>query len=195
MEVLERYNYWLNDEFFDEETKQELKSIKDDYEEINDRFHKNLSFGTAGLRGKIGAGTNRMNKHTVALATQGLADAIVDRGINAVERGVAIAYDVRHFSKEFSEVAAMVLAANGIKVHLFDDIRPTPLLSYAIRKLNAISGIVITASHNPRDYNGYKVYWEEGSQILEHIADEILNNIERIIFQFLHWNPAADRIH
>ena len=180
MNFLDKYNYWLNNGYFDEGTKKELEAIKDDEMEIEDRFHKDLTFGTAGLRGKIGAGTNRMNRYTVSLATQGLADTIVNKGKEAMERGVAIAYDVRHFSKEFSDIAARVLAANGIKVYLFDDIRPTPLLSYTIRRLNTISGIVITASHNPKDYNGYKVYWEEGSQILDDIAEEILNNINNI---------------
>ncbi len=140
-----------------------------------------MTFGTAGLRGgKIGAGTNRMNKYTVSLATQGLAETIKSRGKDAMRRGVAIAYDVRHFSKEFAEITAGVLAANGIKVYLFDDIRPTPLLSYTIRRLGNVSGVVITASHNPKDYNGYKVYWEEGSQILDDIGEEILNNINRV---------------
>ena len=180
MNYMERYNTWLNNEYFDEETRKELESIKDNEEEIMDRFHKDLTFGTAGLRGIVGAGTNRMNKYTVSLATQGLAQTIVDRGEEAMNRGVAIAYDVRHFSKEFSEIAARVLAANGIKVYLFEDIRPTPVLSYTIRRLKTISGIVVTASHNPRDYNGYKVYWEEGSQILDDIADEILDNINAI---------------
>lgn len=180
MDYLEKYNYWLNNDYFDEETKKELESIRNDEEEILDRFRDDLSFGTAGLRGKIGAGTNRMNKYTVSLATQGLANTIISKGKEAMERGVAIAYDVRHFSKEFSEIAARVLAANGIRTYLFDDIRPTPLLSYTIRSLNTISGIVITASHNPKDYNGYKVYWEEGSQILDDVADEILNNINKI---------------
>lgn len=180
MNYLERYSYWLKDEYFDEDTKRELEAIKDNDREILDRFHTDLTFGTAGLRGKIGAGTNRMNRYTVSLATQGLADTIKDRGKDAMEKGVAIAYDVRHFSKDFAEIAARVLAANGIKVYLFDDIRPTPLLSYTIRRLGTISGIVITASHNPKDYNGYKVYWEEGSQILDDIADEILNNINGV---------------
>ena len=180
MNYLEKYNLWLNNEFFDEETRKELKSIKDNEEEILDRFHKDLTFGTAGLRGIVGAGTNRMNKYTVSLATQGLAQTIVDRGKEAMNRGVAIAYDVRHFSREFSEIAARVLAANGIKVYIFEDIRPTPVLSYTIRRLNTISGVVVTASHNPREYNGYKVYWEEGSQILDDIAEEILGNINAI---------------
>ena len=180
MDYKEKYNLWLNDEYFDEKIKKELLSIKEDEEEIMDRFYKDLTFGTAGLRGKIGAGTNRMNRYTVALATQGLADTIKSRGKNAMARGVAIAYDCRHFSKEFALEASLVLAGNGIKVYLFDSLRPTPELSFAIRRLKTISGIVITASHNPKEYNGYKVYWEEGSQILDDIASEILNNINKI---------------
>lgn len=180
MDYLAKYKYWLTNEFFDDATKKELELIKENEEEIKSRFHKDLTFGTAGLRGIIGAGTNRMNKYTVSLATQGLATTIVNKGHDAMKRGVAIAYDVRHFSKEFAQIASRVLAANGIKVYLFDDIRPTPVLSYTIRKLNTISGIVVTASHNPKDYNGYKVYWEEGSQILDDIAKEILDNINNI---------------
>ncbi len=180
MSYLDKYKYWVTNDFFDADTRKELEAIKDNEEEIKSRFYKDLTFGTAGLRGIIGAGTNRMNKYTVALATQGLADTILSRGEEAKNRGVAIAYDVRHFSKDFAAIASRVLAANGIKVYLFDDIRPTPLLSYTIRKLNTISGIVVTASHNPKDYNGYKVYWEEGSQILDDIATEILDNINKI---------------
>lgn len=179
MEYKEKYNAWLNDEFFDELTKNELSSITDE-DEIIDRFYTDLKFGTAGLRGKIGAGTNRMNKYTVSLATQGLAQTIINKGQEAMDRGVAIAYDVRKFSDEFAEIAARVLAANGIKSYLFDGIRATPILSYTVRRLNCISGIVVTASHNPKDYNGYKVYWEEGSQILDDIADEILEEIDKI---------------
>ncbi len=174
-----KYNYWLENDYFDEETKMELKNITDE-KEIEDRFYADLSFGTAGLRGKIGAGTNRMNRYTVSLATQGLAQTIVNKGQEAMNRGVAVAYDVRHYSDKFAEIAARVLAANGVKVYLFEGIRPTPLLSYTIRKLGTISGIVVTASHNPRDYNGYKVYWEEGSQILDDIAEEILSEINGI---------------
>ncbi|WP_353093536.1 phospho-sugar mutase [Tissierella praeacuta] len=179
MDYREKYNYWLENDYFDEDTKMELKSITDN-KEIEDRFYADLSFGTAGLRGKIGAGTNRMNRYTVSLATQGLAKTIVNRGKEAMNKGVAIAYDVRHYSDKFAEMAARVLAANGVKVYLFKDIRPTPVLSYTIRNLKTISGIVITASHNPKDYNGYKVYWEEGSQILDDIADEILMEIKNI---------------
>ncbi len=179
MNFKDKYKFWLESEYFDDDTKLELSNITDE-KEIEDRFHANLSFGTAGLRGKIGAGTNRMNRYTVSLATQGLAQTIANKGQDAMDRGVAIAYDVRHYSDKFAEIAARVLAANGIKVYLFDGIRPTPLLSYAVRNLKTISGIVVTASHNPRDYNGYKVYWEEGSQILDEIADEILSEIDSI---------------
>lgn len=179
MDYMEKYKMWVEDPYFDEQTKLELKNLTDE-KEIEDRFFKDLEFGTAGLRGKIGAGTNRMNVYTVSLATQGLASTILKRGEEAKKRGVAIAYDVRMYSDKFAEIAARVLAANGIKVYLFDGIRPTPMLSYTIRKIGTISGIVITASHNPKDYNGYKVYWEEGSQILDEIADEILSEISKI---------------
>lgn len=172
----EKLRYWIEDDYFDEKTKEELRSITDE-KELEDRFYQDLSFGTAGLRGKIGAGTNRMNQYTVSLATQGLAQTIKNKGQEAMDRGVAIAYDVRKFSDVFAEITARVLAGNGIKAYLYDDIRTTPLLSYTVRKLNAISGVVVTASHNPKDYNGYKVYWEEGSQILDDIAEEVLNEI------------------
>lgn len=180
MNYKDRYRQWLESDYFDRETKEELRAIKDDEREIEDRFYTDLRFGTAGLRGLIGAGTNRMNKYTVALATQGLAQTIINKGQKAREMGVAIAYDVRQFSDLFAEIAARVLAANGIRVYLFDDIRTTPLLSYTIRKLKTISGIVITASHNPKEYNGYKAYWKKGSQILDNIADEILEEIDKI---------------
>lgn len=179
MDYRDKYNYWLEDDYFDKETKEELRNIKDE-KEIEDRFHQDLSFGTAGLRGKIGAGTNRMNKYTVSLAAEGLAQVIVKRGQKAKNRGVVIAYDVRRYSDKFAEISSRILAEHGIKVYLFDGIRTTPQLSYAIRKLNTISGIVVTASHNPKDYNGYKVYWEEGSQILDNIANEIVEEIDKI---------------
>lgn len=180
MDYRKKYEVWVNNQFFDEETTKELMEIKDNEQEIMDRFYTDLKFGTAGLRGKIGAGTNRMNKYIISAATQGLAEVIKKRGKEAMDRGVAIAYDVRHFSDVFAKTAALVLAQNSIKAYLFEDIRPTPELSYAVRKLNAISGIVVTASHNPREYNGYKVYWEEGSQILSDIATEITEEIARI---------------
>lgn len=180
MEYQELYESWLNDDFFDKETREELLSIKGDYDEIRDRFYKNLEFGTAGLRGKIGAGTNRMNKYTVALASQGLAMTIKSHGEEAMKKGVIISYDVRYFSKEFAEISAGVLAANKIKVYLSDEIRPTPVLAYGIKHYNTQSGIMVTASHNPKEYNGYKVYWDEGAQILDNIAEEIISNIEEV---------------
>lgn len=177
MDYMKTYLEWMENPIFDEETKLELKEITDE-EEIKDRFYQNLEFGTAGLRGKIGAGTNRMNQYTVGLATQGFAETILKRGEEAKRRGVAICYDVRHMSKEFSELASSIFAANGIKVYLYKTINPTPVLSYTIRKLKTIAGVMVTASHNPMEYNGYKAYWEEGSQILEGLADEILKAIE-----------------
>lgn len=180
MDYMKKYQEWLDSDFIDAETKEELKSLESNEEEIQDRFYQDLKFGTAGLRGKIGAGTNRMNKYTVALATQGLAQTIIDHGKEAMEKGVAISYDVRHKSDEFAKITAEVLAANGIKVYTYDQITPTPVLSYTIRHLGTISGVMITASHNPREYNGYKAYWDEGAQILDDIASEILENISKV---------------
>lgn len=180
MDYKQKYQEWLDNDYFDKETKDELLAIKDNEDEIQDRFYQDLQFGTAGLRGIIGAGTNRMNKYTVSLASQGLAETIKDYGQEAMKRGVAISYDVRHKSRYFAEITASVLAANNIKVYMHKDITPTPVLSYTIRKLNTISGVMITASHNPKDYNGYKAYWEEGSQILDNIADAILGHIDEI---------------
>lgn len=157
------YQQWLASDYFDKATKDELEKIQGDEKEIEDRFYMDLEFGTAGLRGVIGAGTNRMNEYTVRRATQGLANYI--NKVNGADRGVAISYDSRHMSPEFADVAALCLAANGIKAYVFESLRPTPVLSYAVRKLNAIAGINITASHNPPEYNGYKVYWEDGAQI------------------------------
>ena len=179
MNYLEEYKKWLNSSFIDEETKKELKNIQNDEKEIEDRFYKNLEFGTAGLRGVIGAGTNRMNKYTVSKATQGLANFIIKEKGQA--RGVAIAYDSRNMSKEFSEIAANCLNANGIKAYVFEELRPVPELSYAVRKLGCIAGIMITASHNPPKYNGYKVYWEDGAQIVapkDKLIIEEVNNIQ-----------------
>lgn len=174
----EKYEEWLNNPFFDEEVKQELLSIKDNEEEKEDRFYKDLAFGTAGLRGVVGIGTNRMNKFTVGKATQGLAEYIIEKG--GQERGVAIAYDSRHMSEEFSELAALILNANGIKTYRFESLRPTPELSFSVRHLGCISGIVVTASHNPPKYNGYKVYWEDGAQITTPIDEEIINKVNSI---------------
>lgn len=175
---MEKYEEWLNNPVIDEESKKELLSIKENEAEIEDRFYKDLEFGTAGLRGVIGIGTNRMNKYTVTKATQGLANYIIKNcGQN---RGVAIAYDSRRMSKEFSEETALCLNANGIKTYRFEDVRPTPELSFAVRKLGCISGIVITASHNPPEYNGYKVYWEDGAQIVEPIDKDIINEVGNI---------------
>ena len=177
MEYLEKYNEWCNSEIFDEKTKEELKNIKDE-NEIKDRFYKNLEFGTAGLRGIIGAGTNRMNKYTVTQATQGLANYIKKSGKES--KGVVIAYDSRNMSEEFSKWAALCLNANGIKTYRFESLRPTPELSFAVRYLNCIAGIVITASHNPAEYNGYKVYWEDGAQIVSPVDKEIMAEVKAV---------------
>ena len=163
MNYQEQYQEWLNSPYFDGETKEELKSIAHDENEIKERFYKELEFGTAGLRGVIGAGTNRMNIYTVRKATQGLANYIIKKGF--ADKGVAVAYDSRRMSPEFADEAALCLAANGIKAYVFESLRPTPELSFAVRKLGCIAGINITASHNPPEYNGYKVYWEDGAQI------------------------------
>ena len=163
MDYMKVYEEWLTSPFFDDETKAELKAISGDDKEIKERFFCELEFGTAGLRGVIGAGTNRMNKYVVARATQGLADYIISKG--AQDKGVAIAFDCRNFSPEFADVAALTLNANGIKAYRFESLRPTPELSFAVRYLGCTAGINITASHNPPEYNGYKVYWEDGAQI------------------------------
>ncbi len=180
MNYKEIYRQWLNGNEFDDETKKELAAIASDEEEIKDRFYQSLQFGTAGLRGKIGAGTNRMNEYMVAKATQGFATTIIEKGDDIKGEGVAISYDVRHFSKEFARITAEVFAGNGIKVYLSDDIRPTPLLSYAVRNFKCAGGVMVTASHNPKEYNGYKAYGPEGSQILEDMASSIEGNIGKI---------------
>lgn len=172
MDYRTRYQEWLTGEVFDENTKAELKALEGNEKEIEDRFYRDLEFGTAGLRGIIGAGTNRMNKYTVGRATQGLANYILKKGI--VNPSVAIAHDSRRFSRSFSEEAARVLNSNGIKVYLFEDLRPTPELSFAVRHLGTTAGIVVTASHNPPEYNGYKVYWSDGGQLVEPIASELI---------------------
>jgi len=178
------YYEWLNNSYIDEKAKEELKSIENNPEEIKERFYKDLEFGTAGLRGKLGIGSNMMNIYTVGRASQALADYITDFGEERMKMGVVIAYDVRHFSKEFAKESALILAANGIKAYLFDDIRPTPVLSFAVRYLKTTAGIVVTASHNPKDYNGYKVYWDQGSQILDDVANGIVEKIEKIGYDF-----------
>ncbi|MCI8392113.1 MAG: phospho-sugar mutase [Roseburia sp.] len=178
MEYREIYNQWCTDPYFDAETKAELAQIRGDEEEIEDRFYRQLEFGTGGLRGVIGAGTNRMNIYTVRQATQGLANYIISRG--GQEKGVAIAYDSRIMSPEFAREAALCLNANGIRTYLFESLRPTPELSFAVRKLACIAGIVITASHNPREYNGYKVYWEDGAQITPPHDKNILAEVAKV---------------
>lgn len=178
MGYMEEFNFWLEDDYFDEETKKELLAIRNNEGEIEDRFYKELEFGTGGLRGVIGAGTNRMNIYTVRKATQGLANYIIQQG--GKERGVAIAYDSRRMSPEFADEAALCLAANGIKAYVFDALRPTPELSFALRTLHCISGIVITASHNPPEYNGYKAYWEDGAQVTAPKDKEIIEEVKKV---------------
>ena len=178
MDYLEKYNEWINSADIDEETKNELRSIENNDEEMKDRFYKELEFGTAGLRGVVGAGTNRMNIYTVGKATQGLANYIVKN--NGQEKGVAIAYDCRHMSEEFSVLASLILNANGIKTYRFESLRPTPELSFTVRNLGCIAGIVITASHNPPKYNGYKVYWEDGAQISNPVDKGITDEVNNI---------------
>ena len=181
MNYLEEYKKWCEDPSFDEETRKELLEIKDNEEEIKDRFYKELEFGTAGLRGVIGIGTNRMNKYTVGKATQGLANYILEQGTQ--DKGVAISYDSRRKSDEFSIQTALILNANGIKTYLFEGLRPVPELSFAVRQLNCTAGIMITASHNPPKYNGYKVYWDDGSQIIAPRDKDIINKV-RVISDF-----------
>ncbi len=178
MSYKDTYNFWLSDSYFDADTKQELKSIEGNEKEIEDRFYRDLEFGTGGLRGVIGAGTNRMNVYTVRKATQGLANFIISE--KGQDKGVAIAYDSRHMSPEFSKEAALCLNANGIKTYRFDSLRPTPELSFALRELGCIAGIVITASHNPPEYNGYKVYWEDGAQITFPKDKEIISEVNKV---------------
>ena len=178
MNYKEEYKKWCEDPSFDEKTKKELISIKDDEEEIKDRFYKELEFGTAGLRGVIGMGTNRMNKYTVGKATQGLANYILEQGTQ--DMGVAISYYSRRMSDEFSLQTALILNANGIKTYLFESLRPVPELSFAVRQLKCTAGIMITASHNPPKYNGYKVYWDDGSQIVAPRDKDIIAKVRAI---------------
>ena len=178
MEYQEKYEEWCNNPVFDEDTRKELISIKGDDKEIKERFYKDLEFGTGGLRGIIGAGTNRMNIYTVGKATQGLANKIIKE--NGQSKGVAIAYDSRRMSKEFSEMTALILNANGIKTYRFESLRPTPELSFAVRELGCIAGVVITASHNPPEYNGYKAYWEDGAQVTPPKDKELIEEVNNV---------------
>ena len=178
MNYMDEYKKWCEGSEFDEETKRELLSIKDDEKEIEDRFYKELEFGTAGLRGVIGAGTNRMNKYTVGKATQGLANYILKQGVQ--DKGVAISYDSRKMSKEFSMQTALILNANGIPTYLFESLRPVLKLSFAVRNLGCTAGIMITASHNPPKYNGYKVYWDDGAQIVSPRDVDIINEVRNV---------------
>ena len=178
MDFKAEYQKWMTDSYFDENTKAELKGIENDEKEIQDRFYRTLEFGTAGLRGVIGAGTNRMNIYTVRQATQGLAHYIISQ--NGQDRGVAIAHDSRLMHDEFTDAAALCLAANGIKTYVFPQLAPVPELSYAVRSLGTIAGIVITASHNPREYNGYKVYWEDGAQVTPPHDTNIMDEVAKV---------------
>jgi phosphoglucomutase len=180
MEFKLRYQRWLDSPIIDEVTKEELRSISGNDKEIEERFYKNLEFGTGGLRGVIGAGTNRMNLYTVGMATQGFANYIKEQGKDAMNRGVVIAYDSRRMSREFAERVALVLNGNGIRTFLYSELQPTPILSFSVRELGAIAGVVITASHNPPEYNGYKVYWEDGAQITLGRANDIIQEIDKI---------------
>lgn len=190
---MEKYQEWLSNPVFDENTKKELESIKGNEKEIEDRFYKDLEFGTAGLRGVIGAGSNRMNKYTVGKATQGLASFILKMGTQ--DKGVAISYDSRHMSKEFSEMAALILNANGIKTYRFDSLRPVPELSFTVRELGCTAGIMITASHNPPEYNGYKVYWDDGAQIIPPKDKQIIDEVNNTRFDSIKTMTKEDAIN
>lgn len=178
MNYKDQYQFWLEDDYFDEKTKEELRAIANDEKEIEDRFYRELEFGTGGLRGVIGAGTNRMNLYTVRKATQGLANYILKMGTQ--DKGISIAYDSRFMSPEFADEAALCMAANGIKAYVFDALRPTPELSFSVRYLGCTAGIVITASHNPPEYNGYKVYWEDGAQVTSPRDVDIINCVKEV---------------
>ena len=178
MDYREQFNFWLEDDYFDEETKKELLAIRNDDKEVEDRFYRELEFGTGGLRGVIGAGTNRMNLYTVRKATQGLANYILAQGTQ--DKGISIAYDSRRMSPEFADEAALCMAANGIKAYVFDALRPTPELSFSVRYLGCTAGIVITASHNPPEYNGYKVYWEDGAQVTSPRDKDIISYVKDV---------------
>lgn len=180
MDYMKIYNEWLSSSFFDEDVKEELRSIADNEKEIEDRFYRDLEFGTGGLRGVVGMGTNRMNKYTVRRATYGLAQYILEKDANAAERGVVIAHDNRNMSREFTIESALTLAACGIKTYIFDDLRPTPQLSFTVRNVNAAAGIVITASHNPPEYNGYKAYGEDGAQLNVEESERVIEKVNAV---------------
>ncbi len=190
MSYMDEYKKWISELDEADPLYEELIGIEEDKADIEDRFYRDLGFGTAGLRGKTGAGTNRMNRLTVGRATQGIADLIREEGEEACGRGVVIAHDPRHFSREFSKLTACILAANGIRAYIFDDLRPTPQLAYVIRQLGAISGINITASHNPKEYNGYKAYWSDGCQVSADIAEKMTERI--LAVDMFHGVNAAD---
>ncbi|MCL2050984.1 MAG: phospho-sugar mutase [Lachnospiraceae bacterium] len=197
MTYRDQYNYWLTAPYFDETTRAELKAIENDEKEIEDRFYKELEFGTGGLRGVIGAGTNRINPFTVRKATQGLANYIISQANGNVaeikQKGVAIAYDSRRMSPEFADEAALCLNANGIKAYVFETLRPTPVLSFALRKLGCIAGIVITASHNPPEYNGYKAYWEDGAQMASPRDEDVIAEVRKVTdFNDVKTMPKAE---
>ena len=190
MNAQERYRLWLENVSEEDELYADLKSIQDNDSEIEERFYQELTFGTAGLRGKLGAGMNRMNHFMVAKATQGIAEYILEVAADEKDKGVVIAHDPRHKSEEFSELTAAILAANGIKAYVFNDLRPTPQLAYSVRHLNCVAGINITASHNPKEYNGYKAYWRDGCQVSSTVADGMLAKIQSVdIFKDI---PAYD---
>ena len=178
MDAMKNYEFWCTSPYFDEATKVELLAIKDDEKEITERFYRELEFGTGGLRGILGAGTKRMNIYTVRKETQGLANFIIKE--HAQEKGVAISFDSRHMSPEFAKETALCMAANGIKAYIFPSLRPTPMLSFAVRELHCTAGVMVTASHNPPEYNGYKVYWEDGAQITAPKDVEIINEVQSI---------------
>ncbi len=180
MNAQKRYEEWLRNVPESDPLYEQLKEMSENQKEIEESFYQDLKFGTAGLRGVVGAGTNRMNFYTVGKATQGIADYIAEHGEEAKKKGVVIAHDPRHFSKEFSQLTASILAANGIHVYVFPDLRPTPELACMIRRLHTISGINITASHNPPEYNGYKAYWEDGCQVSSDVADGMTEKIEKV---------------
>lgn len=192
MEVMKLYEEWLTSPVFDENTKAELRELQGNDAEIRERFYKDLEFGTGGLRGVVGAGTNRMNLYTVRRATQGLADYIIRK--NAKDKGVAISYDSRNFSPEFANAAALTLNANGIKTFLFHSLRPTPELSYAVRRLGCTAGIMVTASHNPPEYNGYKVYWDDGCQVTSPVDKEVIALVNQTAFEDIKTMDKIDAI-